>query len=112
MVRDGDVENTVDQQRCAFDHRLERTALGADSGNFVYPLLGNLVHICGRDLGQRAVALAAVVAIESGPVVDGRFSDSFRVERNVGCGQRRPHQRRGHNGCAQRSGKSHLSVSK
>ena len=65
----------------------------ADTGNFVSPLLGDLVHIGGRDLGQRAVSLAAVVAVESGPVVDGRLSDRLRIERDVGCGKRRAAQR-------------------
>ena len=112
MIRNRNVERPVHQQRRTFDCCRRAAPSRTDTGNFVSPLLGDLVHISGRDLGERAVSLATVIAVESSPVVDGRLSDGLRIERDVGCGKRRAAQGSGRDSCAKRSHKSHLSVSR
>jgi len=63
VVGDGEVEDSVDQQRRGLDHRVADAALRTDAADLVGPGGGQRGDVGGVDLGERAVASSGVIAL-------------------------------------------------
>src|SRR5262249_12294306 len=89
MIRNRDVEHSVDQQRSAFDYRSWRTALRSNFRDLEDPSLRKLPHIALPNLRKSTVALAAVIAVERSPIRNWRFPNHVRIEPDMRNSKRR-----------------------
>src|SRR4030095_47961 len=112
MIRNGYVQHPIHLQRCALYDRKGRSPLRSNLCDPVHPLGLESFQIGGGDLGERAVALAAVIAIERGPTADRCFSDRVRVKRHFWDGKRGADKGRGGDGCAECRKQLHFRVSR
>ena len=72
IIRNGEVQNAIDQQRRRFDRR--------DLVGLEGPGQGKILNVLRRDLGERTVTSAGIVAVISRPAVGGRMQQHLLID--------------------------------